>query len=413
MINVQEICKKAKEASFRLSKLDTATKNQMLQVMADALTDRIDEIFGANKIDLDNFSDKKSAFYDRLTITKARVEQMKEGLLQIKALPDPVGEVVESFSVESGLNITKVRAPLGVVGIIYEARPNVTVDCVGLTLKSSNAVVLRGGKEAINSNRTIANIMRDALSKNGFDADIMQFIDDITRESSYEMLQQDKYIDVVIPRGGEGLKHFILENAKMPVIASAGGNCHVYVEKTADFDLATKIIINAKTQRVSVCNALEHILVDKEIAGEYIPMLVKALKDNNVLVKGDEIARKYAEILPMTDEDNATEYLDYIVSIKVVGGINEAIDHINTYSTKHSEAIITTDNTKADEFLRGVDSACVYVNTSTRFTDGFQFGFGAEMGISTQKLHARGPIALRELTSVKYNIVSNGAVRES
>lgn len=411
-MNVQEICKKAKEASYRLGNLTTETKNDMLKVMAEALTNNLDAIKQANKVDLDNFADKKSAFYDRLTINDDRINQMKEGLMQIIALPDPVGEVVEEFNLDSGLNIKKVRAPLGVIGIIYEARPNVTVDCVGLTLKSSNAVVLRGGKEAINTNRAIASVMKNALKEHGYDEDVMQFIDDTTRESSYELLQQEKYVDVIIPRGGEGLKKFILQNAKMPVIASAGGNCHVYVEKTADFDIAIRVILNAKTQRVSVCNALEHVLVDEEIASSFVPSIVKALREKNVNVKGDEFCSKFDGVLPMTSEDDDTEYLDYVISIRVVKGEKEAIEHINAHSTNHSEAIITKDGKKAEEFLRSVDSACVYVNTSTRFTDGFQFGFGAEMGISTQKLHARGPIALKELTSIKYNIVSNGAIRE-
>lgn len=411
-MSVQEMCEKAKDASFRLANLSTDTKNKMLKVMAESLTTNIDKIFSANKIDLDNYEDKSSAFYDRLTVTEDRINLMKEGLLQIIDLPDPVGEVVEEFSLDTGLNIKKVRAPLGVIGIIYEARPNVTVDCVGLTLKSSNAVVLRGGKEAINTNRAIANIMKTALKDNGYDSEIMQFIDDTSRESSYELLQQDKYVDVIIPRGGEGLKKFILANAKMPVIASAGGNCHAYIDKTADYDLATKVIINAKTQRVSVCNALEHILVDRDVNVRYMQSLIQSLKCNGVLVKGDEIIQHIAEVEPMTDIDNDTEYLDYVVSIKVVNGINEAIDHINKHSTHHSEVILSTDPNAIDLFNKSVDSACVYTNTSTRFTDGFQFGYGAEMGISTQKLHARGPIALKELTSIKYNIVSNGACRK-
>ncbi len=411
-MSVQEMCSRAKEASFRLANLSTDTKNAMLKVMADALTDNIDIIFEANKIDLDNYEDKTSAFYDRLTVTEDRINLMKEGLLQIIELPDPVGEVVEEFTLDSGLDIKKVRAPLGVIGIIYEARPNVTVDCVGLTLKSSNAVVLRGGKEAINTNRAIANIMKSALENNGFDSEIMQFIDDTTRESSYELLQQDKFVDVIIPRGGEGLKKFILANAKMPVIASAGGNCHAYIDNTADFELATKVILNAKTQRVSVCNALEHILVDKNVNVRYMQSLISSLQENNVRVKGDNIIQHIAEVEPMTPEDDDTEYLDYIVSIKVVNGLEEAINHINKHSTHHSEVILSNDKTACEIFSRAVDSACVYTNTSTRFTDGFQFGYGAEMGISTQKLHARGPIALKELTSVKYNISSNGAVRK-
>ena len=411
-MTVQEMCSRAKDASFRLANLSTDTKNAMLKVMADALADNIEKIFIANKIDLDNYEDKSSAFYDRLTVTEERINLMKEGLLQIIDLADPVGEVVDEFTLESGLNIKKVRAPLGVIGIIYEARPNVTVDCVGLTLKSSNAVVLRGGKEAINTNRAIANIMKQALVENGFDSDIMQFIDDTTRESSYELLQQDKYVDVIIPRGGEGLKKFILANAKMPVIASAGGNCHAYIDNTADFEVATKVILNAKTQRVSVCNALEHILVDKNVNVRYMQSLIQSLKDSGVRVKGDSIIQHIAEVEPMTEADNDTEYLDYIVSIKVVNGLEEAINHINRHSTHHSEVILSNDKNAQEIFCRAIDSACVYTNTSTRFTDGFQFGYGAEMGISTQKLHARGPIALKELTSVKYNISSNGACRK-
>lgn len=410
-MTVEEICKRAKEASFKLSGLDTNTKNQMLKVMAEALTDNIEEIFSANKVDLDNYPDKKSAFYDRLTVNEDRINQMKQGLLQIIDLPDPVGEVVEEFSLDSGLNIKKVRAPLGVVGIIYEARPNVTVDCVGLTLKSSNAVVLRGGKEAINTNRALANIMKNALKSNGFNSEIMQFIDDTTRESSYELLQQEKYVDVIIPRGGEGLKKFILANAKMPVIASAGGNCHCFVEKTAIFEKALKVILNAKTQRVSVCNALEHILIDKAIYKDFVPVLVLSLNEKGVLIKGDKLVRELVDVAPISDTDDDTEYLDMVVSIRVVDGLESAIKHINNHSTKHSEVIITEDETSSKIFSREVDSACVYTNTSTRFTDGFMFGFGAEMGISTQKLHARGPIALKELTSIKYNITSDGAIR--
>lgn len=413
MSNVINICSIASQAALELAILDTTTKNNMLAVIADSLIEHKNTILEANKVDISNCLEQSQAFIDRLTITEDRIIQMKQGLLELIKLPDPVGEIVEQYTTTSNINISKVRAPLGVVAIIYEARPNVTVDCAGLTIKSSNAVILRGGKDSINSNRTIYNIMKNALNENGYNSNVIQFIDDVTRDSSLELLKQDQYVDVVIPRGGEGLKRFILSNATMPVIASAGGNCHIYVESSADFDMAIDIIINAKVQRPSVCNAVESVLIDQSIATEFIPKLFAELKQNNVEIRGDITCKNIDNtILLATQEDYNTEFLDLIISIKVVESITEAIKHINHYSTKHSEAIITSNQEYAKLFQKSIDAACVYVNTSTRFTDGFEFGFGAEIGISTQKLHARGPLGLKELTSIKYCIESNGEIRQ-
>lgn len=412
MFNVEEVCKKAKEASYILAGYTSEQKNRMLEAVAVALEENKAEILKENAVDLKNYTKQDSVFVDRLTLTGERIDTMIEGVRQIISLPDPVGEIVETFTNKAGLELKRVRAPLGVIAIIYEARPNVTVDAAALCLKSGNAVVLRGGKDAICSNRALYNVMRNAIAKAGMNPDCVAFIDDISRESSKDMLGQGKYIDVCIPRGGEGLKHFVLENATMPVIASSGGNCHVYVEKTADLEMAKNIVFNAKTQRPSVCNAAEHLIVDEAICEKFLPMAYDALSTKNVEIVGDERARK---VLPkigiMTDEDYGTEYEAYKMSFAVVNGVKEAVDMINKYSTNHSDAIITKDEFAKNYFEKNVDSACVYVNASTRFTDGFEFGLGAEMGISTQKLHARGPIALKELTSVKYVIEGNGQVR--
>lgn len=413
-MKVEEICQKAKAASYKLAAYSTEDRNAILEKIADFLSSNRDKIKKQNEIDIELAkADKDEVFIDRLTLTDARIDTMIEGIRQVIALPDPVGEIVESRTNAIGLKITKVRAPLGVIAIIYEARPNVTIDAAALCIKSGNSIVLRGSKGAINSNRALYEIMRDAISAAGFDSDAVEFIDDTERESSKELLQQDKFIDVVIPRGGEGLKHFVLENAKMPVIASAGGNCHVYVEKTADLNKALDIVFNAKTQRPSVCNAAEHLICDKEIADKFLPECLAKLSEKNVQIIGDEYAKR---ILPqiglMTEEDYATEFLTYKMSFAVVNGVEEAVDMINKYGTKHSEAIISEDEFSQEYFKKNVDAACVYVNASTRFTDGFEFGLGAEMAISTQKLHARGPIALKELTSVKYTIEGNGQIRK-
>lgn len=418
MIDVISVCSKAKEASYSLCGYTSEEKNSILLKIADMLSiDKVKaDLLTENRKDIE-FSlsqGKDQTFIDRLTLNDARIKTMTEGLRQIAALPDPVGEVVDEWSRESGIYLKKVRAPLGVIGIIYEARPNVTVDAAALCLKSGNGVVLRGGKEAINSNRALYLVMKNAIDELGFDSNVIGFIDDISREASKEMLLQDKYIDVIIPRGGEGLKHFVLENAKMPVIASAGGNCHTYVEKTADLEKAVKIIVNAKCQRPSTCNALEHVLIDEEIAEKFIPVIFRALKDaKDVEIVGDLKSVNIEKgIIPASEEDFATEFLGYKISFMVVNGVREAVSVINKYSTKHSEAILTKDKFSEEYFVKYVDAAACYVNTSTRFTDGFEFGLGAEMGISTQKLHARGPIALKELTSVKYIITSDGSCRK-
>lgn len=413
MFNVEDVCKKAKVASYILAGYTSEQKNKMLEAVAVALEENKAEILKENAVDLKNYTKQNSVFIDRLTLTSERIDTMIEGVRQIISLPDPVGEVVDSFTNKAGLNLKRVRAPLGVIAIIYEARPNVTVDAAALCLKSGNAVVLRGGKDAICSNRALYKVMEGAIAKAGFASDCVAFIDDTSRDSSKVMLGQGKYIDVCIPRGGEGLKRFVLENATMPVIASSGGNCHVYVEKTADLEMAKNIVFNAKTQRPSVCNAAEHLIVDEKICEKFLPMAYDVLTTKNVEIVGDSRAR---EVLPqikaMTDEDYGTEYEAYKMSFAVVSGVEEAVDMINKYSTNHSDAIITKDEFAKNYFEKNVDSACVYVNASTRFTDGFEFGLGAEMGISTQKLHARGPIALKELTSVKYVIEGNGQIRK-
>ena len=344
--------------------------------------------------------------------TKERIEQMAEGVRQVDALADPVGEVSEMVKRPNGLMIGKKRVPLGVIGIIYEARPNVTVDAAVLCLKTSNVCILRGGSEAINSNKILVKIMKEALLSVGVTEDAISLVSDTSRETAAEMMRLNDYIDVLIPRGGAGLIKTVVNTATVPVIETGTGNCHIYVEKTADIAMAAEIIENAKTTRVSVCNAAESLLVDEAIANDALPVIYEKLKAHNVEIFGCE---KTCKILPeankATDDDYAKEYLDYKISVKVVSGIDEAIEHINRYSTKHSEAIITSDYEKSQKFLSQVDSAAVYVNASTRFTDGNEFGFGAEIGISTQKLHARGPMGLEALTTVKYLVSGNGQIR--
>ena len=417
MIDVELICKKAKKASYTLAGMSTEKKNAILAEIVSLLSnkDYIAKLKEENVKDIQiaKESGRDETFLDRLTLTDARIELMAEGVRQIIALPDPVGEVVEDRTLENGLNITRVRAPLGVVGIIYEARPNVTIDAATLCLKSGNGVVLRGSREALNSNRALYQLMAKAIETLGENPDVIGFIDSPDREAGGIMLHQGDSIDVVIPRGGEGLKHYVLDNAVMPVIASAGGNCHIYVEKSADLDMATKIIVNAKVQRPHVCNAAEHIIIDEAIAEKYLPVLYSELSKYNVEILGDEkVCKIIKNISQATETDFKTEFLSYKVTFSIVNGVEEAVDMINKYSTKHSEAIITKDQEKEDYFTKYVDAAAVYVNASTRFTDGFEFGLGAEMGISTQKLHVRGPVALKELTSVKYVVYGNGQIRK-
>lgn len=414
MEDMQQACGKVRNATYKLSLYDTKTKNDILLAIADKILASKKEIKAVNAIDIQNAKGKLSdAMIDRLTLTDARTELMAEGVRQVAELDDPVGKVVRQWTVESGLEIKKVRAPLGVIGVIYESRPNVTVDVASLCIKSGNGVILKGGKEAINSNRALFEIIQKAIEELGYDKDIVGFVDNVERSATYEMLQQAKYIDVIIPRGSDNLKKFVLTNSQIPVIASSGGNCHVYVEKTADLAMAKDIVYNAKMQRVSVCNAAEQLLVDRDIAEKFLPDMIDTLQKGGCKVIGDETVCKLCkDVIPAKEEDYKTEREDYILTVKVVKDYKEAIDRINANGTKHSEAIISKDAEAMRVFTTAVDAGCVYTNASTRFTDGFEFGFGAEIGISTQKLHARGPLGLEQLTSEKYVVTGHGEVRK-
>lgn len=405
---------KAKKASYKLANLSSLIKDDALKKMSELLIKEKAKILEANAIDVQNAVDRgiKGALIDRLTLNEKRIAAMAEGLLQIAALPDPVGEVVSMWKRPNGLQIGQKRVPIGVVGMIYEARPNVTVDAAGLCIKSGNAVILRGGSEAINSNKAIISVIDTALAEAGMPEGTVQLIEDTSRETVARMMKLNKYIDVLIPRGGEGLINSVVQNSTVPVIQTGTGNCHVYVDGDADLDMAERIIVNAKTSRPGVCNAAETMLVDEAVAREFLPKVLKTLQGLNVEIRGCERTRAiYSDCLPATEEDWDKEYLDYILAVKVVGGIDEAIDHINRHGTKHSEAIVTTNYNKAQRFLNEIDAAAVYVNASTRFTDGGEFGFGAEIGISNQKLHARGPVGLKELTTIKYIIYGEGQIR--
>lgn len=405
---------KAKKASYKLSNLSSTVKNNGLQKIAEMLVKREKDILEANAVDIDNAKNKgiSASLIDRLTLTSSRIKDMAEGLLQVAALPDPVGEVVAMWKRPNGLQIGQQRVPLGVVGIIYEARPNVTVDAAALCLKTGNAVILRGGSEAINSNKAVVAVINEALCEAGIPEGAVQLIEDTSRETAVDMMKLKKYIDVLIPRGGAGLIQSVVQNSTIPVIETGTGNCHVYVNSEADMDMAEKIIVNAKTNRPSTCNAAETLLVDEVVAEEFLPKALKALSDLKVEIRGcEKTCRIFESAVTADEEDWYKEYNDYILAVKVVKNIDEAIEHINNYGTKHSEAIVTTNYSNAQRFLQEVDAAAVYVNASTRFTDGFEFGFGAEIGISNQKLHARGPMGLKELTTVKYIIYGNGQVR--
>jgi glutamate-5-semialdehyde dehydrogenase len=405
----------AKAASRVLATASSTIKNQALAAMAGALVTNEDAILAANSRDVEAGKAKglSASLVDRLLLNSARIRGMAEGLRVLQDLPDPVGEVVSMWKRPNGLRIGQVRVPLGVVGIIYEARPNVTVDAAGLALKAGNAVILRGGSEAINSNKAIVKVLRDAVAAVGLPADAIQLVEDTSREAATALMKLSDYLDVLIPRGGTGLIKAVVQNATVPVLETGVGNCHVYVDDSADLEMARRIVINAKCSRPGVCNAIENLLVAEAVAAEFVPQMVKDLNSLGVEVRGCERVQELCpEVKPATDQDWTTEYLDYIIAAKVVKGVDEAISHINTYGTHHSEAIVTQDYNNAQRFLDEVDAAAVYVNASTRFTDGFEFGFGAEMGISTQKLHARGPMGLRELTSTKYIIYGNGQVRE-
>ncbi len=394
---------------------DTNTKNNALEAMASALESDADKIISANETDLANGrkNGMKESLLDRLRLTRERIAGMADGIRQVAALSDPVGEIIEGSVRPNGMKIRRVRVPLGIVGIIFESRPNVTSDAAALCLKSGNACILRGGKEAINSNMAIADTLRQAVVSAGLPADCIQLVSDTSRESANQMMRMNQYLDVLIPRGGAGLIRAVVENSTVPVIETGVGNCHVFVDKTADIGMAADIIYNAKTSRPSVCNAIETILVHKDIAEKALPVIKARLDEKNVELRGCEITRAILgdSVIPATDEDYATEFLDYILACRVVDSLDDAIEHISRYSTGHSECIVTSDYFSAEKFTSSVDSAAVYVNCSTRFTDGGEFGLGAEIGISTQKLHARGPMGIRQLTSSKFIIQGDGQVR--
>ncbi len=410
-----EKCTLAKDASLKMSSVGTSVKDEALDRIAAALVEKADEIIAANKEDIENAVKNgiRTAMIDRLTLTKERIEGIAEGVRQIKALNDPIGEVTKMWTRPNGLTIGQKRVPMGVIAIIYEARPNVTVDAAVLCLKTSNACILRGGSEAIRSNVAVMKIMQEAAYSAGIPEGMLNIIEDTSRETATELMKMNGYVDMLIPRGGKGLIKSVVENATVPVVETAAGNCHVYVDSEADTEKAVKIVLNAKVQRPSVCNAAETLLVDRKIADTFIPRICSELSAKNVELRGDETTISlYRDAKKATDEDYYTEYNDYIMAVKVVDGIDEAIAHINKYNTKHSEAIVTDSYEKAQKFLNEVDAAAVYVNASTRFTDGFEFGFGAEIGISTQKMHVRGPMGLESLTSMKYVIYGNGQIRE-
>lgn len=404
----------AKKAAAKLAVINTAVKNQALLAMADALEKNQDIILAANALDMGCATAKgmKSSMLDRLKLTAERIKGMADGLRQVAALPDPVGNVVGGCTLANGLNVTKIRVPLGVIGIIYEARPNVTADAAGLCLKSGNVVVLKGGSEAMESNKAIAAVLSAAAESAGLPEGCIQFIDTSDRQAVNDLIHMNGLVDVVIPRGGAGLIKMVVMNATVPVIETGAGLCHTYIDSAADVKMGVKICMNAKVQRPSVCNAMETLLVHKDIAPEFLPPMLEAYFAAGVEIRGDEGVQAYSpKVVPVTEEDWSTEYGDLRLSVKLVASMEEAMEHIAKYGTGHSECIVTENYANAQLFQRTVDAAAVYVNASTRFTDGGEFGFGAEIGISTQKLHARGPMALPELTSTKYLICGNGQVR--
>lgn len=412
--NLEKICKAAVNAKKIVGSLNTNEKNSALLSVADSLVNNAAVIIDANRKDMEKGRENnmKPAILDRLLLNEERIEAMAKGLRKVAGLPDPIGEVMDMSRRPNGMIVGKRRVPMGVIGIIYEARPNVTSDAFGLCFKSGNVCILKGGSDAINSTRAIVKIIREALVSCNIAADAVTLIDSADRAVTKEFMKMNKYVDLLIPRGSAGLINATLENSTIPVIETGTGNCHVYVDKDGDINMALDILINAKTQRIGVCNACESLVIHKDIIERFLPKAVSALKEYNVEIRGDEEARAISgEIVPATKEDFYTEYLDYIISVKTVAGVEEAIDHINEHNTKHSETIITENYETANKFLDGIDAACVYVNASTRFTDGEEFGFGAEIGISTQKLHARGPMGLRELTTYKYVIYGSGQIR--
>lgn len=415
MISVAELGEKAKKVSRKLAKMKSSEKNRALHIVADALIQSANNILAANMLDVENAVNNgmSKAMLDRLTLTPERIEGLADGVRQVASLNDPIGEVTHMWERPNGIKIGKMRVPIGVVGMIYESRPNVTSDAFAICFKSGNACILRGGSDCIHSNTAIAEAIKTALSKHGFDDDALQFISDTDRKYVTEMLNLTDYIDLIIPRGSGRLINFVVKNATVPVIETGTGNCHIFVDESADMDMAVNIIENAKTQRIGVCNAAESLVVHKNIAKKLIPALADRLAPYNVEMRGDEIAKSIDErVVSASEDDWGKEYLDYIISIKVVDDLDSAIEHINTYTTGHSECIVTNNYSDSQRFLNEIDAACVYVNASTRFSDGMEFGFGAEIGISTQKMHARGPMGLEQITSYKYIIYGNGQIRK-
>lgn len=411
--NLITIGKKAQNTANKLALMDTATKNKALLQLADDLIKNKDTIIAANQQDLANATTMPAKFTDRLMVNAQRIEDMANGLRSIADLNDPTAQIDKGWITKDGLQILQRRVPLGVIGIIFEARPNVTVDATGLTFKSGNAVILRGGKEALQTNTALVKILRESLQKQALPVDAVQLITDTSHSVADEMMKLTDYIDVLIPRGGRNLIQRVVTTATVPVIETGAGNCHIYIDKDADLTMATDITINAKVQRPSVCNAAEKLLIHRDVAAKFLPTITQALIDHGVQLRGDTDACKLVPAIhPATDEDWTTEYNDLIMTVKIVDSLDDAINHINHYSTHHSEAIITNDITRGRYFQQAINSACVYVNASTRFTDGGEFGFGAEIGISTQKLHARGPMGLQQLTTIKYEITGNGQVRK-
>lgn len=413
-----ELCQSASACRGVIGKLSTEEKNTVLQTAAELLVKKEETILSANKLDIEYATQKGMAkgMIDRLALNSARIADMADGLLQVATLNDPIGDVLSSVERPNGMVVTKRRVPMGVVGIIYESRPNVTADAFGLCFKTGNVCILKGGSDAIHSNIAIVSVLKEALCQHGLPEAACSLIEDTNRETTMAFMKMKEYVDVLIPRGGSGLIQNVVNNATIPVIETGVGNCHIYVDEFADLDMALNVVYNAKTQRISVCNACESLLVHESIAEKFLPMLQDKLLEKNVELRADAYCLGYLDtdkgvVKEATEADWGTEYLDYILSIKAVSGVEEAIAHINTYNTKHSESIITTDAQVAEKFLNEIDSACVYWNVSTRFSDGNEFGFGAEIGISTQKLHARGPMGLEALTSYKYVIYGNGQVR--
>ncbi len=413
-MTVKQLGENALKVKTFLAQVSSEDKNKALEAIAQALVSNKEKIIAANKIDLENGKNAglNAGLLDRLMLDGDRIDGIADGVRQVALLNDPCNKTLSEYKKDNGLLIKKITVPIGVIGIIYEARPNVTADAAALCLKSANAVILRGGKEAINSNTAIAEIMRNAVEAVGFPKDVIQLVQDISRNSANEMMTLEGYLDCLIPRGGKNLIKSVVENSTVPVIETGSGNCHIYVDESADVEMAANIIFNAKTQRISVCNACESLVIHSGIIDKALPVIKARLDEKNVEIRGDERTQKACTgIIPANDEDYYTEYLDYIISVKTVDSLDEAIEHINTHSTGHSEAIITENEKNAEIFLNCIDSSSVYVNASTRFTDGGEFGLGAEIGISTQKLHARGPMGVEQLTSAKYLIYGNGQIR--